>query len=165
MWTSDLTAPPPTGLGAAAYDTPNFKIFRVYRRREAGRPDLLRPSPSVHIPSATDVVWSQPQRGSVGEIRRSHPRSLLTDVDDSDRILIDKLPLRLGGEDVGQRLAAVVHDVVDLVAVEHLLPVRAQRLHVLVLVEEIITHQRRLAEDEAPAVGLRVEAGCQVPAH
>ena len=30
IWTSDLKAPPPTGLGAAAYDTPNFKIFRVY---------------------------------------------------------------------------------------------------------------------------------------
>ena len=30
IWTSDLTTPPPTGLGAAAYDTPNFKIFRVY---------------------------------------------------------------------------------------------------------------------------------------
>ncbi|TMC92720.1 MAG: hypothetical protein E6J12_02435 [Chloroflexi bacterium] len=30
IWTSDLKAPPPTGLGAATYDTPNFKIFRVY---------------------------------------------------------------------------------------------------------------------------------------
>jgi hypothetical protein len=30
VWTSDLPTPPPSVLGAAAYDTPNFKIYRVY---------------------------------------------------------------------------------------------------------------------------------------
>jgi hypothetical protein len=30
IWTSDLKSPPPTALGPAAYDTPNFKIFRIY---------------------------------------------------------------------------------------------------------------------------------------
>ena len=30
IWTSDLKSPPPMDLGPAAYDTPNFKIFRVY---------------------------------------------------------------------------------------------------------------------------------------
>ena len=30
IWTADLKAPPPTALGAAAYDTPSFKIYRVY---------------------------------------------------------------------------------------------------------------------------------------
>jgi hypothetical protein len=30
IWTSDLHSPPPTGLGDPAYDTPNFKIYRIY---------------------------------------------------------------------------------------------------------------------------------------
>ena len=30
IWTADLKAPPPTALGAAVYDTPSFKIYRVY---------------------------------------------------------------------------------------------------------------------------------------
>jgi hypothetical protein len=30
IWTSDLPTPPPTSLGAPAYDTPNFKIWRLY---------------------------------------------------------------------------------------------------------------------------------------
>jgi len=30
VWTADLPAPPPDVLGAAAYDTPNFKIWRLY---------------------------------------------------------------------------------------------------------------------------------------
>jgi hypothetical protein len=30
IWTSDLKTPAPTVLGPPAYDTPNFKIFRVY---------------------------------------------------------------------------------------------------------------------------------------
>ena len=30
IWTADLPAPPPTALGSAAYDTPNFKIYRIY---------------------------------------------------------------------------------------------------------------------------------------
>ncbi len=30
IWTSDLPSPPPTELGQPAYDTPNFKIWRVY---------------------------------------------------------------------------------------------------------------------------------------
>ncbi|MDQ6877527.1 MAG: hypothetical protein M3082_07475 [Candidatus Dormibacteraeota bacterium] len=29
IWTADLPSPPPTSLGAPAYDSPNFKIFRV----------------------------------------------------------------------------------------------------------------------------------------
>ena len=30
IWTADLPTPPPTVLGPPAYDSPNFKIFRVY---------------------------------------------------------------------------------------------------------------------------------------
>jgi hypothetical protein len=30
IWTADLPAPPPSTLGSPAYDTPNFKIWRVY---------------------------------------------------------------------------------------------------------------------------------------
>jgi hypothetical protein len=30
IWTVDLPAPPPTVLGPPAYDSPNFKIYRVY---------------------------------------------------------------------------------------------------------------------------------------
>jgi hypothetical protein len=30
VWTADLPAPPPTVLGAPAYDTPKFKIYRIY---------------------------------------------------------------------------------------------------------------------------------------
>jgi hypothetical protein len=30
VWTADLPAPPPTVLGPPAYDTPNFKIYRLY---------------------------------------------------------------------------------------------------------------------------------------
>jgi hypothetical protein len=30
IWTADLPAPPPTVLGAAAYDSPKFKIYRVF---------------------------------------------------------------------------------------------------------------------------------------
>jgi hypothetical protein len=30
IWTADLPTPPPPGLGAPAYDSPNFKIYRVY---------------------------------------------------------------------------------------------------------------------------------------
>jgi hypothetical protein len=30
IWTSDLPTPPPDILGPAAYDTPNFKIWRIY---------------------------------------------------------------------------------------------------------------------------------------
>jgi hypothetical protein len=30
IWTSDLPAPPPVSLGAPAYDTPNFKVYRIY---------------------------------------------------------------------------------------------------------------------------------------
>src|SRR5229473_1802371 len=30
IWTADLRSPPPTALGPAAYDSPNFKIYRVY---------------------------------------------------------------------------------------------------------------------------------------
>jgi hypothetical protein len=30
IWTADLPAPPPTVLGPPAYDSPNFKIYRVY---------------------------------------------------------------------------------------------------------------------------------------
>ena len=30
VWTSDLPAPPPAVLGTAQYDTPNFKIWRLY---------------------------------------------------------------------------------------------------------------------------------------
>jgi hypothetical protein len=30
IWTADLPAPPPTLLGPPAYDSPNFKIYRVY---------------------------------------------------------------------------------------------------------------------------------------
>ena len=30
VWTSDLKSPPPPALGAAAYDTPDFKIWRVF---------------------------------------------------------------------------------------------------------------------------------------
>jgi hypothetical protein len=30
IWTADLRSPPPAILGAAAYDTPNFKVFRIY---------------------------------------------------------------------------------------------------------------------------------------
>jgi hypothetical protein len=30
VWTSDLPTPPPPALGAADYDTPNFKIWRIY---------------------------------------------------------------------------------------------------------------------------------------
>jgi hypothetical protein len=30
VWTSDLPSPPPAALGAADYDTPNFKIWRIY---------------------------------------------------------------------------------------------------------------------------------------
>ncbi len=29
VWTADLPAPPPTALGPPAYDTPNFKIYRI----------------------------------------------------------------------------------------------------------------------------------------
>ncbi|HEY2597117.1 MAG TPA: hypothetical protein VGJ79_01415, partial [Candidatus Dormibacteraeota bacterium] len=30
IWTADLPTPPPTVLGPPAYDSPNFKIYRVY---------------------------------------------------------------------------------------------------------------------------------------
>ncbi|MGA7912361.1 MAG: hypothetical protein WCC30_12550 [Candidatus Dormiibacterota bacterium] len=30
VWTADLATPPPASLGAPAYDTPNFKIWRLY---------------------------------------------------------------------------------------------------------------------------------------
>jgi hypothetical protein len=30
VWTVDLKTPPPEALGAAAYDTPDFKIWRIY---------------------------------------------------------------------------------------------------------------------------------------
>jgi hypothetical protein len=30
IWTSDLPTPPPDNLGRPAYDTPNFKIWRIY---------------------------------------------------------------------------------------------------------------------------------------
>ena len=30
VWTSDLKTPPPSVLGPAAYDTPDFKIYRLY---------------------------------------------------------------------------------------------------------------------------------------
>jgi hypothetical protein len=30
IWTADLPAPPPTVLGAPAYNSPNFKIYRIY---------------------------------------------------------------------------------------------------------------------------------------
>ena len=30
IWTSDLPAAPPTVLGTPAYDSPNFKIYRIY---------------------------------------------------------------------------------------------------------------------------------------
>ena len=30
VWTADLPTPPPASLGAAAYDTPNFKIWKLY---------------------------------------------------------------------------------------------------------------------------------------
>src|SRR5438270_13194354 len=30
IWTSDLPAPPPSELGAPAYDTPTFKVWRLY---------------------------------------------------------------------------------------------------------------------------------------
>jgi len=30
VWTADLPTPPPDVLGAAAYDTPTFKIWKVY---------------------------------------------------------------------------------------------------------------------------------------
>ena len=30
IWTADLPAPPPTVLGPPAYDSPNFKIYRLY---------------------------------------------------------------------------------------------------------------------------------------
>ncbi|MGH7765401.1 MAG: hypothetical protein ACREOM_13400, partial [Candidatus Dormibacteraceae bacterium] len=30
VWTSDLPAPPPESLGVAAYDTPNFKIWKLF---------------------------------------------------------------------------------------------------------------------------------------
>ena len=30
IWTSDLKTPPPSALGPPAYDTPGFKIFRIY---------------------------------------------------------------------------------------------------------------------------------------
>jgi hypothetical protein len=30
VWTVDLKTPPPSALGAAAYDTPDFKIWRIY---------------------------------------------------------------------------------------------------------------------------------------
>jgi hypothetical protein len=30
VWTADLKSPPPPQLGAPAYDTPNFKVWRVY---------------------------------------------------------------------------------------------------------------------------------------
>jgi hypothetical protein len=30
VWTADLPAPPPPALGAPAYDTPNFKIWRLF---------------------------------------------------------------------------------------------------------------------------------------
>jgi hypothetical protein len=30
VWTVDLKSPPPATLGAAAYDTPDFKIWRIY---------------------------------------------------------------------------------------------------------------------------------------
>ena len=30
IWTSDLPAPPPDSLGPPAYDSPNFKIWRIY---------------------------------------------------------------------------------------------------------------------------------------
>jgi hypothetical protein len=30
IWTADLKTPPPSVLGPAAYDTPNFKIYRLY---------------------------------------------------------------------------------------------------------------------------------------
>ena len=30
IWTADLPSPPPDNLGQPAYDTPNFKIWRIY---------------------------------------------------------------------------------------------------------------------------------------
>src|SRR6267378_1226045 len=30
IWTSDLATPPPDSLGAPAYDSPNFKIYRIF---------------------------------------------------------------------------------------------------------------------------------------
>src|ERR1700694_4904873 len=30
VWTADLPTPPPDSLGVAAYDTPNFKIWKIY---------------------------------------------------------------------------------------------------------------------------------------
>src|SRR5258708_17861482 len=81
-----------------------------------------------------------------------------SDVDDGDGVLVGERPVRLCGEDVRQRLAVVVDDVVDAVLVEDLLPVRAQGLHVLVLVQQLVAHERRLAEDEDLAVLFRVEA-------
>jgi hypothetical protein len=30
VWTADLPTPPPTVLGPPAYDSPNFKIYRIY---------------------------------------------------------------------------------------------------------------------------------------
>jgi hypothetical protein len=30
VWTSDLPTPPPAALGVPAYDSPGFKIWRVY---------------------------------------------------------------------------------------------------------------------------------------
>jgi hypothetical protein len=30
IWNSELPTPPPTVLGPPAYDSPNFKIYRVY---------------------------------------------------------------------------------------------------------------------------------------
>ena len=30
VWTSDLQSPPPAALGPPAYDTPNFKIWKIF---------------------------------------------------------------------------------------------------------------------------------------
>jgi len=30
VWTVDLGTPPPAGLGPPSYDTPNFKIWRLF---------------------------------------------------------------------------------------------------------------------------------------
>jgi hypothetical protein len=30
IWTADLPSPPPDNLGAPAYDSQNFKIYKVY---------------------------------------------------------------------------------------------------------------------------------------
>src|SRR5256885_16313312 len=86
------------------------------------------------------------------------------DVDHGDRVLVGQGPVGLSGEHVRKRLALVVDDVIDAIPVEDLLPVRPQGLDVLVVVQQRITHQGRLAEDEHLPVLLRVEAVREVAA-